>query len=127
MVESLANPAKVLDGIVVFAAPVLPGAKVPPAAEMKLIVECAGGKWAASVAAATKAAKGKTGALVVALPEALAADESLAAQCRELSATGPAGYPITPACIFDAVMSKNMKFESYATEPQPAGKSKRKR
>jgi len=130
MVSSLGSSAKVLSGLHVFVAPVPATAKVPPSAELKLIVESAGGKWLASATAAAKAAKGKARVLVVAVPEALAGDGALAATCAELAASVPAGRPVNPSCLFDAVMRKHLDTgPSYhvAGLAVAAGQAKRKR
>jgi hypothetical protein len=173
MQESLAKfPLKVLEGLVVFSAPVPPGAKVPPLEDLKLIVEsagefprlkqggcailaysgfllnrhdrtsvsgdmsavcvsrckrflfglCAGGRWAGTAAALKKA--GSKG-LIVACPEALAADPALAAEVKAAQGATASGAAVTPACILDAVLRKRLAFDDYFVEP--AAPSKRKR
>jgi hypothetical protein len=132
MARALASDAKVLEGFALFCAPAPPGAKLPSPQDLQLIVECAGGKWCSSAAAAAKAASlagGKQWApLVVALPEALLHDTKLAASWQELATSGPAGFAVTPSWLFDATLRKEAPpFEEYAAAPQPKGYGEKRR
>ena len=84
-----------------------PSVKIPDTADMKAIVQAAGGAWVAKLPS-----KPSTDLLVISCAEAIEKDKGLGTKIRKLVAGGVSGgYIATTTCLFDAVMRKSLCFD----------------
>mmetsp|Transcript_102591 Transcript_102591/g.293849 ORF Transcript_102591/g.293849 Transcript_102591/m.293849 type:complete len:143 (-) Transcript_102591:311-739(-) len=126
MKECLSNSTKVLEDMAVHVTKFPESVKVPPLAEMKAIVQAAGGTWVAKLPS-EPAAK----LLVISCKEAVEKDKGLGTKVRKLIAGGVSGgFIATTTCLFDAVMRKELRFDgeghvvpdaSLGAPPAPGG------
>mmetsp|Transcript_102588 Transcript_102588/g.293837 ORF Transcript_102588/g.293837 Transcript_102588/m.293837 type:complete len:176 (-) Transcript_102588:311-838(-) len=117
---------KVLGGMTVHVTEFPKSVNVPPPAEMKAIVQAAGGTWAAKLPSNPAA-----NLLVISCKEAVEKDKGLGTKVRKLIAGGVSGgFISTTTCLFDAVMRKELRFDgeghvvpdaSLGAPPAPGG------